>query len=645
MWHLKLLGQFELQGPEGRVALPGNKLAGLLAYLALAGKAVPRDQLATLLWGSHFEEQARQNLRQSLVRLRKVLDHAAFISEEQTVELSATDIDCDVRRFEHLLRQGQTEDLRAAVQLLGGELLAGIAVHEPGFEEWLAQERRRIGKFACDALVRLATIELDGGRPGEALGHAEAAIASDYFREDAHRVAILAMGASGQRAEAVRHYQTLAARLREELGTTPEPATEQAMEKVRKDPRPQAAAPAAAAVGRPSIAVLPFANLSNDPEQEYFADGIVEEIITALSCLRWLFVIARNSSFTYKGRAVDVRQVGRELGVRYVLEGSVRKAGDRVRIMGQLVDASDGATLWAGRSEGELRDLFDLQDRVTLHTIAAIAPRLEEAEIARSRRKPTESLDAYDFYLRGLASLYLWTKAGNEEALQYFKRAIQLDPGFAAAYGLAARCYTQRKASGWMADRETEEAEAVRLAVKAAELGNGDAVALGSAGFALGYIAERHEDGDALTERALRLNPNYAWGWFFSAWFKLTGGELDAAIERANRALQLSPNDPHALSMQLVIAEAHFFAGHYTEAVAAAETASRLQPDRFTKLALVAASYAQLGETDKARRLIKRLLELEPWTNLRNLRHRFPIKRDEHFIRWSESLRAAGLPE
>ena len=224
---------------------------------------------------------------------------------------------------------------------------------------------------------------------------------------------------------------------------------------------------------KPSIAVLALPEMSGDPEQEYFADGMVDDIITELSRMRWLFVIARNSSFTYKGRAVDVKQVGRELGVRYVLEGSVRKAGDRVRITGQLIDASTGAHLWADRFDGGLEDIFDLQDQVTASVVGAIAPKLEQAEIERAKRKPTESLDAYDYYLRGMAGVHRWTREANDEALKMFYRAIELDPDFASAYGMAARCYSQRKTAGWMTDRAKEVAEAARLARRAAELGQG----------------------------------------------------------------------------------------------------------------------------------------------------------------------------
>src|SRR5213596_481931 len=219
---------------------------------------------------------------------------------------------------------------------------------------------------------------------------------------------------------------------------------------------------------KPSIAVLPFQNISGDPEQDYFADGMVEEIITALSHFRQLFVIARNSSFTYKGRAVDVKQVGRELGVRYVLEGSVRKAANRVRITGQLVDTATGAHLWADRFDGGLGDIFDLQDQVTESVVGAIAPAVEKAEIERAKRKPTESLDAYALYLRGLGRLYQFAgRQANDEALRLFNSAIELDPDFASAYGRATYCYVHAKGSGWTSDEANEIAEVTRLAKRA----------------------------------------------------------------------------------------------------------------------------------------------------------------------------------
>jgi len=261
---------------------------------------------------------------------------------------------------------------------------------------------------------------------------------------------------------------------------------------------------------KPSIAVMQFENMSGDPQQEYFADGVVEEIITALSRFRQLFVIARNSSFTYKGRAVDVKQVGRELGVRYVLEGGVRKAANRVRITAQLIDATTGAHLWADRFESVLDDIFDLQDQVMESVVGAIAPKLEEAEIERAKHKPTESLDAYDHYLRGIASLHRGTRDAYDEALRLFYRAIELDPDFAPAYGQAAWCYGRRKANGWTADRVKETCETARLARRAVELGKEDAVALSTGAFALAFVCGDLDDGAACIDRALALNPNLA---------------------------------------------------------------------------------------------------------------------------------------
>jgi TolB-like protein/class 3 adenylate cyclase len=247
---------------------------------------------------------------------------------------------------------------------------------------------------------------------------------------------------------------------------------------------------------KPSIAVLPFQNMSRDPEQEYFADGMVEEIITALSHFKNLFVIVRNSSFTYKGRAVDVKQVGRELGVRYVLEGSVRKSANRVRITGQLIEASTGAHLWADKFDGELEDIFDLQDKVTASVVGAIAPKVEQTEIERAKRKPTASLDAYDHYLRGMANLYQFTnREAVAEALRLLQRAIEIDPTFAAAHGSAAWCYAQRKSQGWVTDRVRETAEAARLARRAVELSKDDAVVLSSAAWTLALVVRDLDAG------------------------------------------------------------------------------------------------------------------------------------------------------
>ena len=396
---------------------------------------------------------------------------------------------------------------------------------------------------------------------------------------------------------------------------------------------------------KPSIAVLPFQNMSVDPEQEYFADGIVEEIITALSRIRWLFVIARNSSFTYKGRAVGVKQIGRELRVRYLLEGSVRKAGNKIRITGQLIDCATSAHLWANRFEGALGDIFDLQDQVTASVVGAIAPKLEQAEIERSRRKPTESLDAYDYYLRGMAAFNRWTPEGNIEALSMFQRAIELDPQFASAYGFAVRCYNQRKANGWPSDRRRDALEVAKLAQRAAELGKDDAVALALAGIGLVWVVGDLEQGAALIERALTLNPNWAWAWLFSGWAQMWLGEPEVAIERLVRAMRLSPRESQMFGMEAAMAWAHFFAGRYQEAMSWAEKAVREQSNYFPALSILVGSCSMAGREAEARSTLESLRRLDPDLRISTLGEAFPIRRPEHFARFAHALQKAGLPD
>jgi adenylate cyclase len=395
---------------------------------------------------------------------------------------------------------------------------------------------------------------------------------------------------------------------------------------------------------RPSIAVLPFQNMSGDPEQEYF-DGMVEDIITGLSRFHNLFVIARNSSFIYRGRAVDVKQVARELGVRYVVEGSVRKTNNKVRITGQLIDAATGAHLWADRSDGTLEDIFDLQDKVTTGIVGALVPKLERAEIDRAKRKPTESLDAYDYYLRGVASAIPYTLEGDNEALRLFYRAIELDPDFAVAYGWAAWIFVNRKTNGWMTDRAREIAETSRLGRCAVELGNDDAAALCWGGFALAYVAHELDDGVAFLDRALVLNPNLAAAWYVSAWLRVYLGAPHEAIERFANAMRLSPLDPFIFRMHAGIAYAHFFAGNYDEASNWAKRAARARPKWLTAVRGAAASHALAGQLDEARRFMARMREIDPTLCISNLEDLLPLRRAEDIAMWAAALRKAGLPE
>ena len=396
---------------------------------------------------------------------------------------------------------------------------------------------------------------------------------------------------------------------------------------------------------KPSLAVLPFQNMSGDPEQEYFADGIVEEIITALSRMSWLFVIARHSSFTYRGRAVDVQKVARELGVRYILEGSVRKAGTRLRIAGRLVDASTGAHLWADRYDGGLGDIFDLQDKVTASVVGAIGPKLERAEIERSRRKPTESLVAYDYYLRGIADLRPATREGSDVALRLLYRAIELDPHFATAYGVASWIYSWRRANTWVDDAAHERAETARLARRAVELGQDDALALAWGGYSLWQLREL-DDAVAFIDRALELNPNLAVAWRASGWARISLGEPDLAIEHLARAMRLSPFDPMMPGVQLATAYAHFFAGRYDEASHWAIKAQRADTHLPAPRSVLAASSAMAGRLDEARMAMAALCQRFPTRRISNIHERlFVLRRSGDLARYVEGLRTAGMPE
>ncbi|MFO1056476.1 MAG: BTAD domain-containing putative transcriptional regulator [Dongiaceae bacterium] len=657
---MRLLGGFEATLASGAaVDLPGQKDRALLAILALAPAAGhSRDRLAGLLWSDRGDRQARDSLKQSLTRLRRGLGNAAalLVADRLTVRLEAGGIDSDVARFERLAGATDRADLAAAAALYRGELLEGLAVRDPSFEEWLLVERQRLRQRLEAALARLMAAALAGGDRAQASAAAQRLLGLDPLREAAVRTLMQLQAEDGETAQALRLYEALAERLRRELGVAPEPATTQLFEALRERRSPQAAPQSTAEVvlapsaelplpGKPSLAVLPFQNLGGDLEQEYFADGMVEEIITALSRIGWLFVIARNSSFTFKGRTVDAKQIGRELGVRYLLEGSVRRAAGRVRIAGRLVDAASGQQLWADRFEAGLEDVFDLQDQVAASVVGAIAPRLEQAEIERARRKPTGSLDAYDYYLRGMAGVHDWSREANAQALAAFGRATALDPQFAAAYGMAARCYSQRKVSGWVVDQRADIAEAERLARRAVELGRDDAVALGTAGIVLAYVVGELEEGNQLIERALALDPNWAWGWLFGGWVKVWLGEAEPALDRVARAMRLSPRDPQRFNMSTVVAWGHFLAGRYAEARGAALAALSEKPDYVSALRLLAAAGALGGWPEDAARAMARLATLDPGASIAGIRARDPLRRDEDLARFAEGLRRAGLPD
>jgi TolB-like protein/class 3 adenylate cyclase/tetratricopeptide (TPR) repeat protein len=395
---------------------------------------------------------------------------------------------------------------------------------------------------------------------------------------------------------------------------------------------------------KPSIAVLPFQNMSGDPDQEYFADGIVEDIITALSRFKSLFVIARNSSFTYKGNAVDIKQVGRELGVRYVLEGSVRKAGSRVRITGQLIEAATGAHLWADKFDGELVDVFDLQDRVTSSVVGAIGPKIEQIEIERVLRKPTSDLVAYGYYLRGTACWYRWTRAGNEEALQMFSRALELDPNYVAAIAAASTCYGQRVMQQWVVDPEKETADALRLAKRGLEVGRDDAWVLSTAAIIIMFTGDI-ETAVELSDRAIQINPNLDRGWSHSGWIRVFSGHPELAIEHSLRALQLNPLGSYRLLTLTPVALSYFLMDRNEEALIWAERALADNPSQLPTMRFVAAIKAINGRLEEAKQIVKDILKINPEDRFSKIALVRYIRRPDYRQKLVDALRLAGLPE
>ena len=404
------------------------------------------------------------------------------------------------------------------------------------------------------------------------------------------------------------------------------------------EPAPQLTLP-----DKPSIAVLPFQNMSGDPAQEYFADGMVEEIITALSRNKELFVIARNSSFTFKGRAVDIKQVARDLGVRYVLEGSVRKSANRIRITGQLIDAATGAHLWADRYDGALEDVFELQDQVAASVAAAIAPSVTQAEMERAKRKPTSSLDAYDYHLRAQAAHWQFTKEATYQAIGLYEQAIALDPQFAPAYARLASTLATRTLWGWSTDPAADLAQATAYAKSALRLDRHDANVLALSGHAL-IAAKEVELADSLLEEALRLDPNQMLGWLYGGYAKMVLGDHRTAIHYYQRALRQSPLDPRNYQAKSGLAFTHFFLGNYEEGLKCATDALRHHPDHLPSLRAAMACHARSGNIEAAQKLWQQLALLSPFERVSGTRGRVAF-RNQGIAKLEEAYRLAGMPE
>jgi TolB-like protein/Tfp pilus assembly protein PilF len=652
--YLRLLGGVDLQVGQGRTAIPaGRKVRALLACLALSpDRAWPREKLMALLWSDRSDEQARASLRQALAEMRRVLgEPSAVRTEHDAVSLDPAIVAVDALEFERLAKAGKWEE---AAVLYRGPLLDGHGVHDDAFEDWILVERTRLHDLAVAVLERFAA-----SQPGDAaIATAQQLLQLDPAREETHRLLMRLYAATGQRTQALRQYQQCRDILDRELQASPDTETESLHGKIQAEAMPalptsaSTAKPdiAAAPDGKPSVAVLRFTNLSGDPEQDYFSDGITEDIITELSRFRSLLVIARHSSFAFKGQAIEVKEFGRKLGARYVIEGSVRKAGNRVRVTAQLVETTTGNHVWAERYDRDLLDVFAIQDELAHAVAATVGGRVEAVGRERAVRLSPSALKAYDLVLRAKALFLKYTRSDNEQARLLAQRAIEIDPTNAQAHAYYAYCCLMIHMAHWSADRDRFRVEAIEFAKRAVTLDDAD----NSARWVLGLVHTsrgEYEEARFHLEKALENNPNDTEVRGEYALFLYTIGQPEAAIQHFEIN---SRQNPFYLSWcPWIKGWAYFTARRYGDAIAALKQL----PEPINEVrGLLAASYAYAGRSAEAKAMLEEFLRVAEGDMAvfpgRRLKDWEEFWRDASWYQHQEDhdhlmdgLRKAGLPE
>ncbi len=699
---LRLLGRFEARLKSGAaVDLKTRKGELLLTYLALSpGKTFARDKLAALLWSDRSEEQARHSLRQTLTVVRNELngnEYQPFITEGDRVGLNAEAFDVDAMAFEHLIATGKPEKLAQACALYRGDLLEDVSVRDEGYEEWLLVERQRLHGAALRALGRLLSQQEQSGAADRIASTAQRLLQLEPANEQAHRALMRLYAEQGQREAALRQYQECRAALKRELNAEPGKETEQLYRALLEldtaaampvagarsihpeQPPPPAQAPSSPsklslpsvrwraalvtavliliAAGfwglktrssksplpdKPSVAVLPFDNIGGEPRWDRFADGITEDIITDLSHSKDFIVIARNSTEVYKGKPMDIRQIGRELGVKYVLEGTIQSMGERIRVTAQLVETASGSHVWSERYDRPVDDLFAVQDDVTQRiaaTLGGYEGAVAEAERSLVRRRPPRDLTAYEYYLLGLEAKHKVTKEGLNEAEHLFLEALELDPQLARAYVGLAAVYFYLIDLGLAPSVEEAQAMYVAAAEKAVELDPGDGQTHMALGGAYAYQGKPQQ---ALSEydRAVTLSPSDADLLLITAWALPQFGESERAVSLAGRALRLNPHYPDWYNQGLSLV--YFFGGKYDESV----KYRLLVKEPFAlDHAFLAMAYAYLGRTSDAEAAAANVVKLDPaWTAEHYLSEAggYAGKEAELFV---SGARKAGLPD
>jgi TolB-like protein/DNA-binding SARP family transcriptional activator len=659
-----LLGGFEARLDAGAaIQFPTRKARALLAYLALCpGRAHSRDEVADLLWSTRDDEQARGSLRRTLSDLRKSLgDPDWLIADGDMLSLEPAGVAVDVAAFEQLANDGAPAALEEAAALYKADLLAGFGLPEQPFEEWLRAERERLRDLALRTLARLLAHHEAAGATERAIETAQRLLALDPVNEATHRALMSLYAREGRRGDALRQYERCRDLLRETLGIAPDPATEE-LHRVLQNPGALPAAPTRAQPERreepgplsdkPAIAVLPFSNLSGDPEQEYFADGLVEDIIGALSRISALWVIARASTFSYKGKPTDVKQVARELGVRYVMEGSVRRSGDRLRVTAQLADALTGHQVWAERYDRPLADLFEIQDQITRSVAATTETQILLAEGQAIAEAWPTGLKANDFKARDLVTrawsrLYDETPDAAAEASDLVEEALRLNPSYPRAHWLRATVLFSRLWNGVVSRDAKNMALAMELARTALRLAPRDELAHLLMAWAWEYCASgRLEDAIAECERGLEINPNCSLIHANLGFALAALGRSRESIEASRLALQLNPRDPSNFWRHYAIAVAHFAAEDFPAALQQAKKTALSRPHLQSGIIWAAAS-AALGDRGEAHAALEYCLAQRPDLTVGAVVPHFMLRfaRDADHERLLALLRKAGLPE
>lgn len=661
--HIRLLGGFAVTTAAGdAVRLATRKTRFVLAALALSGATgVTRSQLCRLFWPDRAMPQARSSLRQALTEIRRTLgadaDQAKTVEgDQETVRLGLPADAVDALAFELGARRQDAPALCAAAELYRGDLLAGIDLADDA-DEWFAVHRRALRRTALNLAERMSVVPAAASELLDACeALAERLLAEDGTAEEAHRAVIRVHQRRGHLSAALRQFELCRAALRKELGAEPDRETAALVAALRKTmngaPHADAVqtilpAPARVSVqdrGLPSLIIMPFDNLSGASD-DYFVDGVVEEITAALSRVRDFFVIARQSAFTYKGRFVDVRDIGSELGVSYVVQGTVRRGGDLLRISVQLVDAASRQQLWSDRFEGTSSDVFAFQDRIAANVAGAIHPAVRRTEIELARLRPPSDLRAYDLLMRAYPKLWAQHAEAVREAIATLEQATRIDPDYGRAHALLGWCHGMNVSYLWTSDSELEQQVSLRCIQRASASIGDDPTALTACGATLHHLGEQAEAA-AVLHTALQLDPNNAWAWARLGWVGVFQSEPAAAMERFARAMALSPLDPFMFSMRMGFGSALALAGRPEEAVAIGREVVAQHPQVTWAFRFLAAWAGMAGDLTTGRRATERLLAVQPdYTVARYLA--VPAMRNNPKMReWlAAGMRLGGLPQ